>query len=61
MVTVKIDEKRNLMMIELPMQPPTQSTSGKTLLIASTRGFASTTATLNGKPVSISINATIPR
>jgi hypothetical protein len=32
MITVKIDQKRNLMLIEMPMQPPTQSASGKTLL-----------------------------
>jgi len=31
------------------------------MLIASTRGFVQTSAMLNGKPVSISVNATIPR
>lgn len=36
------------------------SKSGKTRVIATTRGFANAGVTVNSKPVSVSINAVIP-
>lgn len=60
-MNVKIDSKRKMLVIELPMNhQPMPSSSGKTLVVASTNGFRQTGATVEGKVVSISINATIP-
>ena len=53
-------EKGNLI-ITIPLQKAHQSKSGKTLLIATTRGFWKTEAEVEGKKVSVSLNATIPR
>ena len=51
--------KNGKLVIELPLQTPTLSKSGKTHIVASTGGFASTTAEINGKIVKISVNAII--
>jgi hypothetical protein len=37
------------------------SQSGKTLVVASTRGNLKTTAMIDGKPVTVGLNAYIPR
>jgi hypothetical protein len=56
--TAKI-EKGNLV-ITIPLEEdPQPSQSGKTLVVASTRGFAKTTAKVDNKDVSISVNACI--
>ena len=41
------------------MEKPTPSASGKTLVVAGTRGNAVTTAMVDGKPVTIGLNAYI--
>jgi hypothetical protein len=43
--------------IEIPLQTPTPSKTGKTLIVASTGGFTVTTAEVDGKQVSINLNA----
>lgn len=43
--------------IEIELQPPTPSASGKTLVVASSHGNVATTATVEGKPVIIGLNA----
>ena len=40
-------------------QAPTRSASGKTLVVASTRGNQKTTAIVQGQPVTIGLNAYI--
>jgi hypothetical protein len=45
--------------IEIPLQKPTPSKSGKSQIVASTGGFTATTATVDGKPVRLSVNAII--
>lgn len=48
--------------IRLSVQdPPQPSASGKTLVVASTRGNVATTATVNGKPLTVGVNAYIHR
>lgn len=47
------------LVITIPMQEPAPSASGKTLVVASTRGNMATTAIVNGKPVTIGVNAYI--
>jgi hypothetical protein len=45
--------------LELPVQEPALSKSGKSQIVANTRGFAVTTAQVNGKPLRVSVNAII--
>jgi len=49
----------NKLIIEIEMQPPTVSASGKTLVVASSRGNKTTEATVNGQNVVIGLNAYI--
>jgi len=56
---VKATIKDNVLIIEIPLQAPEKSKSGKTLIVASTGGFAKTAAEVNGKQVSINLNAFI--
>ena len=52
----------NELVVRIPMNPtPQASKSGKTLVVASSRGNVATTAEVNGKPVTIGLNAYIPR
>lgn len=54
---VKIEGKD--LVIRIPMQAPTPSTSGKTLAVATTHGNTVTTALVDGKPLTIGLNAYI--
>jgi hypothetical protein len=49
----------NILTIEIPMGTPRPSASGKTLVVATSGGNITTTAQVNGKPVTIGINAYI--
>jgi hypothetical protein len=49
----------NKLSIEIDLEKPTPSSSGKTLVVASTRGNTVTTALVDGKPVTIGLNAYI--
>lgn len=49
----------NKLCIEIDLEPPTPSTSGKTLVVASTRGNVTTGAMVDGKPVVVGLNAYI--
>ncbi len=57
--SVKIDEAARTITFVLDLEPPTPSASGKTLVIASTRGNATSDAKMNGQPVVVGINAYI--
>jgi hypothetical protein len=46
--------------VRIPLQTPTPSSSGKTLIIASTAGAAKAGVQHNGQPVSVNVNAWIP-
>ena len=58
---MKVDIKDNNMVITIPMGTPTPSASGKTLVVASTRGNVITDAMIDGKPVVVGVNAYIKR
>ena len=58
-MTAKI-ENGNLV-LTIPLQPPTPSASGKTLVVASTHGNQTTQALIDGKPIVIGLNAYIKR
>jgi hypothetical protein len=55
----KIDEAANTLTLVLDLQEPTPSASGKTLVVASTRGNVPTDVEVNGKPVIVGVNAYI--
>lgn len=47
------------LVIRIALETPTPSASGKTLVVASTRGNMTTTASVNGKPITVGLNAYI--
>ena len=57
---MKVEIKGNKLVIEIEMEdPPSPSASGKTMVVASSRGNVVTTAMVNNKPVTIGLNAYI--
>ena len=57
---MKTEVKDNCLVITIPLQAPQSSAIGKTKVIAKTGGFMGAGISVNGKPVSINITATIP-
>jgi len=53
--------KGNKLCIEIDLEPPTPSASGKTLVVASTRGNIVTTAEVDGRQVTVGLNAYITK
>lgn len=48
----------NELVIRIPMDtPPRSSATGKTMVVASTRGNAVTSCIVNGKPLTVGLNA----
>jgi hypothetical protein len=60
-MAMKVEIKNKKLYIEIDLEEPTPSSSGKTLVVASTHGNTITTAEVNGKPVTIGLNAYIKR
>ena len=58
-MAMKVEIKDKKLYIEIDLEEPTRSASGKTLVVASTHGNTVTTAEVNGKPVTIGLNAYI--
>ena len=58
-MALKVEQKENKLYIEIDLEKPTRSTSGKTLVVASTRGNVVTDVMVEGKQVTIGINAYI--
>ena len=56
---MKVEVKNGRLTISLKLRKPTPSKSGKTLLVASTRGVQTSSVEVNGKPVRIVANAFI--
>lgn len=56
---MKVTIEGKELVIRIELEDPTPSASGKTLVVASTRGNMTTAATVNGKPVIIGLNAYI--
>ena len=56
---MKVEIKDNKLHIEIDLETPTPSASGKTLVVASTHGNMVTTAMIDGKPIIIGLNAYI--
>lgn len=58
---MKVEIKGNELIITVEMQKPTPSASGKTLVVASSHGNQITSATIDGKPVVVGLNAYIKK
>jgi hypothetical protein len=55
----KIDEAAGTLTLVLELQEPTPSSSGKTLVVASTHGNQPTSVRVNGQPLIVGVNAYI--
>jgi hypothetical protein len=60
-MAMKVEIRDNKLCIEIDLEIPTPSASGKTLVVASTRGNAVTDVMVDGKPVTIGLNAYIKK
>lgn len=58
-MAMTVEIKNNKLCIEIDLEKPTPSSSGKTLVVASTRGNTVTKVEVDGKPVTIGLNAYI--
>lgn len=58
-MAMNVEVKENKLCIEIDLETPKPSASGKTLVVASTRGNVVTEAEIDGKPVIIGVNAYI--
>jgi hypothetical protein len=59
---VKVTIDKGELVIRLPLNdPPVPSSSGKTLVVASTHGNKPTDAVLDGRPIIIGVNAYVAR
>jgi len=56
---MKVEIRGKKLVVEMDLQEPTPSASGKTLVISSSHGNQPTTALVNGKPVIVGLNAYI--
>ena len=56
-MALKAEIKDNKLFIEIDLDKPTPSASGKTLVVASTRGNIVTSAEVDGKPLIVGLNA----
>ena len=60
MAEITVEIKGKNLVITLPMGTPTTSASGKSLVVASTHGTVVTDAKVNGKAITVGVNAYIP-
>jgi hypothetical protein len=58
-MAMTVEIKGNKLYIEIDLEKPTPSASGKTLVVASSRGNSVTIAEVDGKPIIIGLNAYI--
>ncbi len=60
-MALKVEIKDNKLIIEIDLEKPTPSASGKTLVVASTHGNTVTDAEVEGKPLVLGLNAYIKK
>jgi hypothetical protein len=58
---MKVSIEGKELIIRMDLEEPTPSASGKTLVVASTRGNMTTSVLVQGKPVIIGLNAYIKK
>lgn len=59
MSATEVKIEGDTLVIRLPLQTPTRSASGKTLVVASTHGNVKSSAKIDGKEITIGVNAYI--
>ena len=60
-MAMTVEIKNGKLRIEIDLETPTPSSSGKTLVVASTHGNTVTDVMVDGKPVTIGLNAYIKK
>lgn len=55
----QFSQDKKSLVITIPLQAPSESKSGKTLLVATTHGAVATNVTIQDRPVIVSLNAYI--
>lgn len=55
--SVKVDRGKKTLTIQLPLEKPRLSASGKTLLLATTHGLATGEASYSGRPIVVAASA----
>jgi hypothetical protein len=60
-MAMTVEIKNSKLCIEIDLEKPTPSSSGKTLVVASTHGNTVTNVIIDGKPVTIGLNAYIKK
>jgi hypothetical protein len=60
-MAMTVEIKNGKLCIEIDLETPTPSSSGKTLVVASTHGNSVTSVMIEGKPVTIGLNAYIKK
>ena len=60
-MALTVEKKGNKLIIEIDLEKPTPSSSGKTLVVASTHGNTTTNVEVDGKPITIGLNAYISK
>ena len=58
-MALNVEIKDNKLFIEIDLEKPTPSSSGKTLVVAGTHGNIVTSAKVDDKPLTIGLNAYI--
>jgi hypothetical protein len=56
-----VEVKDGNLVISIPLSPARPSASGKTLVVATTGGFTTTTALVDNKPIKVNVTATIAK
>lgn len=60
-IKVRVDEKAGKLFIEADLETPHASSTGKTMIVVTTRGNLKTDQTVQGKPLTIGLNAYISK
>jgi hypothetical protein len=60
-MAMTVEIKNSKLSIEIDLETPTPSSSGKTLVVASTHGNTVTNVMVDGKPLTIGLNAYIKK
>lgn len=59
-MAIKVTIKGTKLLLEADLEAGVPSKTGKSLVVASTRGYLRTEAKVDGKPITIGFNAFIP-
>jgi hypothetical protein len=58
-MAIRVKQKGNVLRIELPLEKPKPSTSGKSMLVASTHGVKTTEVFCEGRRIAVNASAFI--